>query len=478
MNNLQKLTTDALVLWNPGYALAEENCACSEVHPQITFQPTTVGAWRRATDLYTDRLPIENRLVFNPLGPAGPVVLNDTAWRILDSYQQPGQLQNQTAHTLAQLGLLQPVDAPDTLPEGRSETLTAWLHVTNACNLRCTYCYVEKTEEAMSEETGKAAIRAIFRSATQNGFKTVKLKYAGGEATLNFGLVQKLHGYARQLADQMGMNLQGVVLSNGVALSRPMLKFISEQGLNLMISLDGGEDEHDTQRTFINGQGSYRHVTRSVDRALEHGVSPHLSITVTGQSVAGVAQAVNFALERDLLFNLNFYRDHTPEMSQDQLRAQDDQLITALRSAFSIMRKRPPRRSIIGSLVDRSNFAGPHRHSCGAGHDYMVIDHEGGVSRCQMEIEHTVTDVMAADPLAFIREEKGSFQNVAVEEKEGCRSCEWRYWCAGGCSLLTHRVTGRSDVKSPYCNVYKTIYPELLQLEGLRLLQWQDAEAL
>jgi len=95
-----------------------------------------------------------------------------------------------------------------------------------------------------------------------------------------------------------------------------------------------------------------------------------------------------------------------------------------------------------------------------------------------MEIERTVTDIMTSDPLAFVRAEQGGSQNVAVEEKEGCRSCEWRYWCAGGCSLLTHRVTERSDVKSPYCNVYKTIYPELLQLEGLRLLRWQGAETL
>lgn len=37
-------------------------------------------------------------------------------------------------------------------------------------------------------------------------------------------------------------------------------------------------------------------------------------------------------------------------------------------------------------------------------------------------------------------------QNLPVEEKEGCRTCEWKYWCTGGCSLATHRATGRYDV--------------------------------
>ena len=63
-------------------------------------------------------------------------------------------------------------------------------------------------------------------------------------------------------------------------------------------------------------------------------------------------------------------------------------------------------------------------------------------------------------------------RNLAVEEKEGCRDCTWRYWCSGGCAVATFRATGRYDIKSPNCNIYKAIYPEALRLEGLRLLKY------
>ena len=89
-----------------------------------------------------------------------------------------------------------------------------------------------------------------------------------------------------------------------------------------------------------------------------------------------------------------------------------------------------------------------------------------------MEIERPVTSVHATDPLAEIRLYADGFQNLPAVEKEGCRDCTWRNWCAGGCSLLTYRMTGRNDVKSPYCNVYKALFPEMLRLEGLRLLKW------
>ena len=91
-----------------------------------------------------------------------------------------------------------------------------------------------------------------------------------------------------------------------------------------------------------------------------------------------------------------------------------------------------------------------------------------------MQIHKPLTDLDAADPLALIRADQGGIQNLPVMEKEGCKTCEWKHWCTGGCPLETHRVTGRYDVKSPNCNIYKALFPEALRLEGLRLWKYQD----
>jgi uncharacterized protein len=89
-----------------------------------------------------------------------------------------------------------------------------------------------------------------------------------------------------------------------------------------------------------------------------------------------------------------------------------------------------------------------------------------------MEIERTLVDVFSNDPLQLVRRDETLVQNLSVEEKEGCRDCTWRYWCSGGCAVATFRATGRYDIKSPNCNIYKAIYPEALKLEGLRLLKY------
>lgn len=71
-----------------------------------------------------------------------------------------------------------------------------------------------------------------------------------------------------------------------------------------------------------------------------------------------------------------------------------------------------------------------------------------------------------------IRDNSVGLRNLLVEEKEGCRDCTWRHWCSGGCAAATFRATGRFDVRSPNCNIYKAIYPQALRLEGLRILRF------
>jgi uncharacterized protein len=94
-----------------------------------------------------------------------------------------------------------------------------------------------------------------------------------------------------------------------------------------------------------------------------------------------------------------------------------------------------------------------------------------------MEIERTLGSVLCDDPLLLVRQDQGGVQNLSVEEKEGCRDCTWRYWCSGGCPITTYRATGRYDLKSPNCEIYRTIFPRAIRLEGLRILKYAQAPA-
>ncbi len=458
---------------------AATHCACAvDGHtfaPALAAPPT--APWRQTPGLHRASLPQDHALLFDPQGDAGVVVLNRPALDLFQAYRQPQPLHTEHARQLARLQLLQPADhgSPRPAPHRRPQILTAWLHITNACNLACTYCFVRKNQERMSEEIGLEAVDAVFRSARADGFRAVKLKYAGGEATLNFPLVRTLHQRARQLSEMTGVGLQEVLLSNGVALTPAMLDFIREAEMTLSISLDGLSEGHNSQRVFLNGAGSARHVRRGIDRAIAHGVRPHLSITITAHNVASLPETVAFALERGLYFNLNFYQEHAPGRTHEALQAENDKLIQGILAALAVIEADLPPYNVFTSLLDRTNLAGAHTRACGAGDSYLVIDHRGRVARCQMEMDNPVTDVRTRHPLAEIRLfQPGEGQPIFldVDEKTACATCPWRYVCGGGCTLMTYRTRGRADAKSPYCQVYQAILPEIVRLEGLRLLKW------
>jgi uncharacterized protein len=470
-----------------------EDCACPVSEDRSFRTPSVLPAadmtdtsrWVCGREIVEIQLDQEHQVLFNPLGRGGAVVVNEPAYRIFRSFQQPTTFRdvqvgwpegNDEAEDifrrLSGLEMIHPagqVQRPEFKP---GQVLTAWLHVTNACNLRCPYCYVNKSAEGMDESVGSAAVEAVIKSAVAHGFPAVKLKYAGGEASLNHRLLVSLHARARALAAESGLQLYATLLSNGVALSSGLVQALKAEGIRVMISLDGLGSQHDAQRPFANGKPSFHLVERTIAQLIEQDYAPHLSVTITNRNASGVADVVRFALERDLTFSLNFFRDNDCAASFADLRYEEQAMISALLDAFGVIEEFLPRWSVLGSILDRGQLLEPRQRSCGVGQDYVVIDQRGQVAKCHMEIERTLGDIFSDDPLQLVRRDEATALNLLVDEKEGCRECTWRYWCSGGCTVATFRATGRYDIKSPNCNIYKAIYPQALKLEGLRLLKY------
>lgn len=464
------------------------DCACPDdgfvLRPRNAL-PATANLPLRHPRLHSQRLADNYFLLFNPLHNQGVTVLNPAAHEIWQRFATPrravdiatGEEDVSTLtiiNDLIDCGLLEAMDVNYQPRQGPLQTLSAWLHVTNACNLRCDYCYIDKSNEEMSAEVSRAAVDAIFRSAAVNGFRQVKLKFAGGEALLNWQRVSEMNAYARQCSQQTGIEVESVLLSNGVFINDEVIDACRNKQMRISISLDGIGPMHDAQRRFANGRGSFAWVDRTIERLITSGVYPFLSITLTNRNAEGLAETVVYALERQLPFNINFFRDNECATPYHDLQLQDERIIDAILRAFAVIEEHLPEQSLLGYLVDRAQFNAPHNRTCSAGHSYLVIDHKGNIAKCQMEIEQPITNIFATDPLALLRGASEGVQNLPVEEKEGCTECEWRYWCAGGCPIATYRATGRYDIKSPNCNIYKAIYPEALRLEGLRLLKLAD----
>lgn len=447
----------------------DNDCACPDGVVQLATAASSGGSWVRTPQIVTCDLPGGFTMAWSPLTSRGPCVLSPAAMQRLAAFQFPQPLVKAIDNELAEQQLLQPKHAPYAVRELPPETLTAWLHITNACNLDCPYCYVRKSSARMSAETGLRSVEQIIATAHAHGFRRVKLKYAGGEATLHMRLVRQLHEHAVALAADAGIVLREVVLSNGVALREADANWLAEAGIKLMISLDGVGVVHDAQRYDTRGHGSFAAVERTVDCILlPRGIRPDITVTVTQRNAADAAGAVEWALHRGLPVSLNFYREGLLTRSRADLALNEQAIIDGMRKAYAVIENHMPTYSLVNGLLDRVQ-ASAHRHTCGVGISYLVITHEGNIGQCQMHLEAATPPPNSGEMIRLVA--RGPIQNLPVDSKETCRECSFRYVCAGGCPIETFRATGRWDVSSPHCNIYRTLFPEVLRIEGLRLLK-------
>ena len=429
--------------------------------------------------------------MFNPFSDAGVVVINGAALEILNFFQSSRRIEDgistfsrfplsqveETIAKLIELGLLHKASEIVRTVPAKPKHLTVWMHVTNDCNLRCVYCYLHRTPDEMPFNIGRKALETVFRTAEKRQFEGIRIKYAGGEPTLGFNRVIELHKYARNLMRICPLDLDEVVLCNGVCITGEMIDALRDNAIRLMISLDGIGEYHDAHRVFANGRGSFLTVAKAIDRLMQKGLVPHISVTISDENVEGLPETVAYLLERDLPFSLNFYRENDCSMRFRDLRLREERMVEGMRRAFQVIEGKMPRRSLLGSIIDRAQFVTPHDLSCGVANSYLVIDQNGKIGKCHMAIQKPITDIYADDPLQAIRSDQIGVQNPKVDHKQSCQDCVWRYWCAGGCPMATFRATGRYDVKSPNCDIYKAIFPEALRLEGLRLLKYHNEDS-
>ncbi len=446
--------------------LSEQDCACPPSLSRKVLSVQNNACYRQTEEVWSKHLIEGFRLVFHPRAPQGPCVLNTAAWERWQDFQTPQPLTQPIDYQFAEHRLLLPLNLP-ALPAPQPDTLMVWLHVTNQCNLRCAYCYVNKNAASMSQEIGEQAIRRVMESAVEHNFVALKLKYAGGEPTLNFPLVRHLAIQAQHWAEVYHLRLEQVVLSNGTHLSPEDAKWLRDHGIRLMISLDGIGEMHDRLRPYLGGRGSFDTVSNTIEKILiPSGLIPTISITVTRYNASAIANTVRWALERDLPVSLNFYRQ--PLGAPEDLAAEEEEIIQGMLAAYRVFEDFLPTYPFLSGLLDRAQ-ATEHQHPCAAGLSYLVITHEGKLAQCQMLLNRPVSDHLQGDLILKVR--NGPLRNLSVDQKEQCRECLYRYLCAGGCPLETFRTKGRWDAPNPNCHIYQALFPEALRLEGLRLLK-------
>jgi len=135
------------------------------------------------------------------------------------------------------------------------------LQVTQQCNLRCAYCIYsglynnsrQHANKRMDFETAKKAIDFFINKTRERN--RINIGFYGGEPLLEFDLIKKCVSYAKEMVE--GKEVDFIMTTNGTLLTGEIARFVVENDFKLTISLDGSKREHDANRKFSSGKGSF-----------------------------------------------------------------------------------------------------------------------------------------------------------------------------------------------------------------------------
>jgi uncharacterized protein len=151
--------------------------------------------------------------------------------------------------------------------------------VTEACPLRCTYCYECNKDHTrrMSKETAKKAVDLILSPDRTNGYidlandKGVIIEFIGGEPLLEADLLVYISDYFKQqlvlLNHPWRHHYMFSVTTNGVPWKDPKFKefLLKNSGrVSVSVTVDGDRELHDACRVFPDGKGSYQDAVDAV----------------------------------------------------------------------------------------------------------------------------------------------------------------------------------------------------------------------
>ncbi|MBR1858456.1 MAG: thioether cross-link-forming SCIFF peptide maturase [Selenomonadaceae bacterium] len=356
------------------------------------------------------------------------------------------------------------IDVPPTFKQtGIVKSLC--LMVAQDCNLRGKYCFGDggsygSNRAIMNEKVGRAAVDFIIKNSKSR--RHCEIDFFGGEPLINLNTVKAVTEYVRQREAETGKIFKLTLTTNGMLLNDSAIKWLNDNNISLVLSLDGRKEIHDAMRPDSTGHGSY-------DRALKNFKNLVKSRDGQNYYLRGTYTKKNLDFTNDVLdlndkgFDILSVEPVVLKDSPLGFTEADLPLIfeeyDRLTEAY-INRQRAGRGFFFFHFnVDLSN--GPcvakRLSGCGAGHEYFAVDVNGDLYPCHQFVgrdKYKLGDVF--NGVIDAQNWTDYFRQSHVLNKPKCRTCWARFYCSGGCHANADLFN--DDIRKPYevgCEIQK-----------------------
>lgn len=332
-----------------------------------------------------------------------------------------------------------------------------YLLLSDACNIRCRYCYFlapmprNYRSSFMKKEIAIKALNLFTRCVKRSiakGHPEQHIVIYGGEPTLNKDVLLEALQYIDVLKEKelLPKTLSVTLNTNGILLDEEILAQCKESGAVVAVSIDGPKEVHDQMRVHLSGKGTFNEVICSYRLAQQIGVKIGVCVTIDQHNLFRMKETVQWLADelgaKGMGFNI-LIENTTGQTINERDRYSEivaQELIESFKvaRAMGVYEDRMMRR--VKNFLDKE----PVLSDCGGCGLQIVVSPDSKIGVCQAFCGGK--DFFVTESFETFEPESHPFwkqwRKRSPFASETCKSCIALGNCGGGCPYNAYRIKG------------------------------------
>lgn len=283
------------------------------------------------------------------------------------------------------------------------------------CNFRCPYCFEERRNTYISDETIQNLIE--FVKKTSREVSTLQVGWFGGEPLLQFEKIKKMTETFKEICAENGCNYCSTITTNAYLFNDERINDLKEFNIKrVQITLDGDKEFHNKKRPLADGSGTFDRILENINKIVDKEIPVVLRINVDKENAESIPRLFDLIPQEKrgkIVINMcNIFQNE-----------EDVNLIPlykiAIEKGFSFNFVRKNYQICEGSFVNS-----------------ITVQPDGKVTPCQMCSEKGFHfGKMGANGNLVITNQSDfyKFRYTSALDSNRCRQCNMFPICLGGC---------------------------------------------
>lgn len=339
------------------------------------------------------------------------------------------------------------------------------INIAHDCNLRCQYCFAGQGgygqwRMLMSFDVARRAVD--FLIAHSGPREHCELDFFGGEPLMNWHVVQQTIDYVHKQEKKHGKKIKMSLTTNGLLLDKEKVKYLTDNHISLILSLDGRKEMHDRMRPGVHGEGTYDEIVKNLQYCVANrkGEEYYVRGTFTRYNMDFTTDVIDMidkgfpAVSMEPVVGEDTADYSIKEEDLPRVKAEYDRL------AKLFIAREEEGRPFFFFHFNMDLWKGPclpkRLRGCGAGHEYLAVVPNGDIYPCHQFVGregYVIGNVYEGlKNFKMMRD----FRMNHVFNKPECVDCWAKFFCSGGCHANNEAFAG--DIHKPYhitCEIQK-----------------------